>query len=183
LSGDSRTALPIPYLAFYPGIVEQSKLNEEVHFLGASPRSFEAGHPPAYEALAPRRNFAPTSPTALTAFGETASRPLGDIALARSGDKGANANIGLFIPDSTDEQWNWLRSFLTAEKMQELIGDDWREDFWIERIEFEKLRAVHFVVYGILGRGVSSSSRLDSLGKAFAEFIRDVHVPIPVKFF
>lgn len=66
--------------------------------------------------------------------------------------------------------------------MQELIGEDWRDDYWIERIEFGALKAVHFVVYGILGRGVSSSSRLDNLGKGFAEFIRSVHVDIPVKF-
>lgn len=164
-------------------MIEQAQLAEAVHFLGASPTSFEAGHPPAYESLAPRHNFAPTTPVAINSFGETVSRPLGDLVLGRSGDKGANANIGLFIPDSTDEQWDWLRSFLTAEKMQELVGDDWRSDYWLERIEFPQLKAVHFVVYGILGRGVSSSSRLDNLGKAFAEYIRAVHVPIPSKFF
>jgi hypothetical protein len=107
-------------------------------------------------------------------------RPLGDIALARSGDKGANINIGIFVSDS--EQWDWLRSFLTTTEMERLMGTDWKDDFWIERIEFPGLRAVHFVIYGPLGRGVSSSSRLDSLGKAFAEFIRDRHIPIPIQF-
>jgi len=67
--------------------------------------------------------------------------------------------------------------------MEELVGDDWKPEFYIERVEFVHLKAVHFVIYGILGRGVSSSSRLDSLGKAFAEYIRFRHVPIPIKFF
>ena len=63
------------------------------------------------------------------------------------------------------------------------MGDDWKPEFYVERIEFRHLKAVHYVVYGPLGRGVSSSSRLDSLGKAFGEYIRAVHVPIPAKFF
>ena len=47
---------------------------------------------------------------------------------------------------------------------------------------FAELRAVHFVVYGALGRGVSSSVRLDSLGKGFAEWLRAVHAPVPTRF-
>lgn len=44
------------------------------------------------------------------------------------------------------------------------------------------IRAVHFVIYGPLGRGVSTSKLLDALGKGFAGFIRAVHVPIHTKF-
>ena len=74
--------MPKSFLAYYPGLVEQNLLTEEVHFLGADPKSFSAGHPSAYEALAPRRDYAPTSPIALSSFGETKLRPLGDVALA-----------------------------------------------------------------------------------------------------
>jgi len=168
-----RAALPMPYIAYYPGIVEQSILNEEVHFLGSSPASFAAGHPPKYEPLAPRKNYPPTSPVSLTSFGEIVRRPLGDIALARSGDKGANINCGIYV--HTPEEYDWLRTFLTAEKMQEMMDDDWEPHFFVERIEITHLKVVHFVIYEPLGRGVSSiSSRLDSLGKAFGEFIRAV---------
>lgn len=177
---DTRTAIPKSYLAYYPGIIQQDKLTEAVHFLGDTQQSFEVGHPPAYEKLAPRRNYAPTDPKALDTFGETAVRPLGDIALARSGDKGANINIGIFVSGS--EEWDWLRSFLTADQMKKLMGADWQDHYSIERIELPRIKVVHFVIYGPLGKGVSSSSRLDALGKAFAEYIRDKHVPIPVKF-
>jgi hypothetical protein len=156
-------------------------LTEEVHFLDGSNKPFEVGHPSKYEALAPRHNYPPTSPVSISSFGPTVTRPLGDIALSRSGDKGANINIGIFV--HTDEEYDWLRSFLTEKKMEELMGDDWKPEFYVERIEFTHLKAVHYVVYGPLGRGVSSSSRLDSLGKAFGEYIRAVHVPIPAKFF
>lgn len=104
---------------------------------------------------------------------------LGDVALARSGDKGANLNFGVFVPDP--QQWEWLRCYMTAERMRQLTGEDWDESFYIERVEFRRIHAVHFVIYGILGRGVSSSSRLDGLGKGFADYIRDKIVEIPAR--
>jgi hypothetical protein len=64
--------------------------------------------------------------------------------------------------------------------MVELMGEDWSEDYFLERVEFPNIFAVHFVVYGILGRGVSSSTRLDALGKAFADYMRDKVVEVPV---
>ncbi|KAI9743703.1 MAG: hypothetical protein M1818_003019 [Claussenomyces sp. TS43310] len=179
-SGDTRTAIPKTFLAYYPGLIEQSTLNEAVHFCGSASKSFAVGHPPQYEAVGPRDHYETENAVDLGAFGLTIMRPLGDIALARSGDKGANINIGIFV--RREEEWDWLRSFLNVAQMKALMGHDWHPTFHVERIEFEHLRAVHFVIYGPLGRGVSSSSRLDSLGKAFGEYIRDRHIPIPVKF-
>lgn len=51
--------------------------------------------------------------------------PVVDIALGRSGDKGANVNIGLFV--QTNEEWNWPRSLLTRPKLKEMMGSDWQE--------------------------------------------------------
>ncbi|KAF2174885.1 DUF1446-domain-containing protein [Zopfia rhizophila CBS 207.26] len=121
------------------------------------------------------------------------SARLGDIVLARSGDKGGNANVGFFIPTQLPssyppssplyaESWNWLRSFLTIPKLKELMGEDWDPSHYIERVEFPKIYAVHFVIYGILGRGVSGSSRLDGLGKGIGDWLRDRVVEVPVKF-
>ena len=78
--------------------------------------------------------------------------------------------------------WSWFRTFLSRAKFTELMGEDWREEFFLERVEFEGILAVHFVIYGILGRGVSGSTRLDSLGKGFADYIRDKVVDVPVAF-
>ena len=106
--------------------------------------------------------------------------PLGNIVIGRSGDKGPNVNMGLFT--DRPEIWDWLRSFLTLEKMKELVGGDWKPDFKIERVEFPSIYAVHFVIYGILGRGVSSSTLLDNRGKGFTDYIRAKHVDVPEKF-
>lgn len=172
--------MPLPFHTYYPAKVSQDELKESVNFLsedGQIKFSVDAGHPPRYQALGSRDNYESASPVNLETFEPTTQARLGDIALARSGDKGANLNIGLFVRKV--EAWPWLRTFLTRERMKALMGDDWSEDFHIERVEFQNLLAVHFVIYGILGEGVSSSSRLDSLGKGFADFIRDRVVDVP----
>ncbi|KAI3325729.1 DUF1446-domain-containing protein [Xylariaceae sp. AK1471] len=179
---------PVPFLSYFPALVAQSQIQESVNILGRKGEVEErlvVGPPRITEKLAPRENYDPVSPRALSSFRSSRIIPFGDIMLARSGDKGANVNVG-FTPRKTydnAEVWEWLRSFLTRDKLKEMMGDDWQDWFHIERVEFPKIRAVHFVVYGALGRGVSSSARLDSLGKGFAEWLRAVHVPVPVQFF
>lgn len=74
--------------------------------------------------------------------------------------------MGFFVQNS--DEYEWLCTSLTRKKVKVLLGQDWRDDYFIERCEFPGILAVHFVVYGILGRGVSSSTILDSLGKGFA---------------
>lgn len=136
-----------------------------------------AGHPPTFEPLEARKNYDTISPIDLSTLGPTTRMRLGDIALARSGDKGANINLGIFVRSAG--QWDWFRSFMTRERMRALLGKD-DDGYFIERVEFPKLWAVHFVIYGILGRGVSSSTKLDCLGKGFADYVRDKVVQVPV---
>ncbi|KAI1339888.1 DUF1446-domain-containing protein [Xylariaceae sp. FL0016] len=180
-------AKPIPFLGYFPVVVLQSEITESANLLaqdGTTAKSSVAGPPKITEALAPRDDYNPTSPRHLADFGPTKMIPLGDVMLARSGDKGANVNVG-FTPRKafdTLEVWEWLSSFLTKQRLKEMMGDDWQDWFHVERVELTGIRAVHFVVYGALGRGVSSSARLDSLGKGFAEWLRAVHVPVPTVF-
>ncbi|KMU91033.1 hypothetical protein CIHG_08969 [Coccidioides immitis H538.4] len=165
LSLDMRTAIPRPYLAFYPALYPQQALNETVTFLnpsGADDFSIAAGHPSRYEPLEARCNYETDGPCDLCSFGPMKTVRLGDIALGRSGDKGANINIGLFVRSVAS--WDWFRTFMTRERIRELMGQDDR-GYFIERVEFPNLLAVHFVIYGIRGREVSSSTKLDCLAK------------------
>ncbi|KAJ5747943.1 uncharacterized protein N7511_009639 [Penicillium nucicola] len=181
---DMRTAIPRPVLAYYPAIIKQEDLNEEINFIGGSDsiNSFPTGHPPAYEDLPPRQSYdhIPTSEEQALLNSPSRSIRLGDIVLARSGDKGANLNFGLFVTE--EKHWSWLRSYMSRERVRGMLAqdEDWDESFLIERVEFPHIRAVHFVIYGILGRGVSSSSRLDGFGKGFGDFFRDKFVEVPV---
>ncbi|PFH62931.1 hypothetical protein XA68_10984 [Ophiocordyceps unilateralis] len=177
-------AAPTPFMGFYPALIPQSEIEEAVTLLNAGSSGdalrIEVGPPKVTQEPASRENYETTNPLSLDAFGPMTMRPLGDVVLARSGDKGGNVNLGLFV--HTSEQYDWLRSFMTRDKLKALMRKDWRDWYYIERVEMPYIRAVHYVVYGSLGRGVTSSQRLDCLGKGFAEFIRAIWVPIPNKF-
>ncbi|RDA95715.1 hypothetical protein CP533_1125 [Ophiocordyceps camponoti-saundersi (nom. inval.)] len=176
-------ATPTPIVGYFPALVSQTKIQEAVTILNANsptPVRIEVGPPKVTQELAARENYETANPQSLDSFGPKTMRPIGDVVLARSGDKGGNINLGLFV--HTANQYDWLRSFMTRDKLKAMMGKDWSDDYYIERVEMPRILAVHFVVYGPLGRGVCSSQRLDCLGKGFAEFIRAVWVPIPTRF-
>jgi hypothetical protein len=196
-TSDHRTAIPKPYISYYPTIYPQSSLKTSINILRPSESSVNpmcdsipTGPPPNFEALSKRESYETRNPCQLFSLGSTIHARLGDVVLARSGDKGGNANIGFFIPtqlpsaypaDSSlyTASWDWLRTFLTIPKLREMFGESWDDKFYIERVEFPNIMALHFVVYGVLGRGVSGSSRLDSFAKGMGDWLRDVEVDIP----
>lgn len=163
--------------------MSQDEIEEAAHILGPGGKTVETipcTRPPKYEAIEERESYDTANPVPPDSFGPTVSMPLGNIALGRSGDKGSNINCGMFV--DRPEIWEWFRSFLTLDRMKRLIGKDWKDEYRLERVEFPGIFAVHFVIYGILGRGVSSSTLLDNRGKGFTDYIRTKHVDIPEKF-
>ncbi len=99
--------------------------------------------------------------------------PLGRIAGARSGDKGGDANIGVWT--RTDAAYAWLRAELTAARLGELLPEAGE----VTRYELPNLRALNFVLHGLLGQGVAASTRFDPQGKALGEWLRARHLDIP----
>ncbi|NMO93178.1 DUF1446 domain-containing protein [Actinomycetospora sp. TBRC 11914] len=108
--------------------------------------------------------------------GPTTRAPLGTVVGARSGDKGGDANIGVWA--RTDEAYAWLRGFLTVDRARELIGPEAAE-LDIDLYELPNLRALNVVVHGILGDGVASSTRPDPQAKGLGEYLRSRVVDIP----
>ncbi|WP_433555455.1 acyclic terpene utilization AtuA family protein [Pseudonocardia xinjiangensis] len=104
--------------------------------------------------------------------------PLGVVCGARSGDKGGNANIGLWT--RTDAEYAWLRRFLTADKARELLGPE-AADLTIDVWALPNLLALNVVVHGILGAGVASSTRPDPQAKGLGEYLRSRVVEVPVE--
>jgi len=115
------------------------------------------------------------APSASVPAGPTTRAPLGAIFGARSGDKGGNANVGVWARD--DAAYTWLADFLTAERFKELVGE--ARDLEVLRYELPNLRALNFVVVGLLGEGVSSSTRPDAQAKSLGEFLRAKQVDLP----
>ncbi|QLL06613.1 acyclic terpene utilization AtuA family protein [Mycobacterium vicinigordonae] len=123
-------------------------------------------------------NLASAAPAGLPEplpVGPTRRVPLGLIAGARSGDKGGSANVGVWV--RTDEQWRWLAHTLTVELLKELLPEAAELD--VTRHVLPNLRAVNFVIEGILGQGVAYQARFDPQAKGLGEWLRSRHVDIP----
>lgn len=111
--------------------------------------------------------------------------PLGRIAGARSGDKGGSANVGVWIragaSDATgnrsDDQYAWLAHTLTVDKVRELLPET--AGLPVTRHLLPNLRAVNFVIDGILGQGVAYQARFDPQAKGLGEWLRSRHIEIP----
>ncbi|WP_329553539.1 acyclic terpene utilization AtuA family protein [Streptomyces sp. NBC_00696] len=107
--------------------------------------------------------------------GPTARAPLGLVAGARSGDKGGNANVGVWA--RTDEAWRWLAHALTVERFRQLLPET--AELEVTRHVLPNLRALNFVVVGILGEGVAAQHRFDPQAKALGEWLRSRRLDIP----
>lgn len=100
---------------------------------------------------------------------------LREIAYARSGDKGRDANIGLAA--YTPYGYLFLLESLTAEKVQEFF-----KALGVEktvRYELPNLYAMNFVLKGALGEGGSRSLRIDAQGKALGQALLELELLIP----
>ncbi|SCE64336.1 Protein of unknown function (DUF1446) [Micromonospora carbonacea] len=102
---------------------------------------------------------------------------LGEVVGARSGDKGGDANLGVWA--RTDATWAWLRHWLTVERLAELLPET--APLTVERHELPNLRAVNFVIRGLLGQGVAASTRFDPQAKALGELLRSRVVDLPTE--
>ncbi|MEU0579476.1 acyclic terpene utilization AtuA family protein [Streptomyces griseoincarnatus] len=107
--------------------------------------------------------------------GPTTRAPLGRVVGARSGDKGGHANVGVWA--RTDDAWRWLAHELTVERFRELIPE--ARELPVTRHALPNLRALNFVVEGILGEGVAAQARFDPQAKALGEWLRSRHADIP----
>ncbi|HKT01738.1 MAG TPA: acyclic terpene utilization AtuA family protein [Rugosimonospora sp.] len=101
--------------------------------------------------------------------------PLGTVLGARSGDKGGDANLGVWA--RSDAGFRWLRGFLSTQRLRELLPE--AAALPVERYELPNLRALNFVLSGLLGEGVAASTRFDPQAKALGELLRSRVVDIP----
>jgi len=103
--------------------------------------------------------------------------PLGTIAHARSGDKGGDANVGVWARDARNDRAAWLLGFLTPDRVKALLPE--AADLDVEVHPLPNLGAVNIVLHGLLGEGVAASSRFDPQAKAVGEWLRSRHVDVP----
>jgi Acyclic terpene utilisation family protein AtuA len=169
-----------PFGVYWPALVPSALVPCVVH-LDGSP-SFVVEATPGVEPMLP------TPPTvaseaiaseaiALYPSGATERMPLGRVMGARSGDKGGNANIGVWTKNA--ETYEWLRSFLTVERLQTLLPET--SPLKVVRYDLPNLSALNFVIHGILEEGVAASTRMDAQAKGLGEYLRAKHVDVPAE--
>jgi hypothetical protein len=99
--------------------------------------------------------------------------------MGRSGEKSSDSNVGVFVRH--DDEWDWLRTLLSTEKVQELLTEEYTGKP-IDHFEMANIRAVHFLLHDHLGRGYNACSIYDTLAKNVCEYLRSKTVDIPKKF-
>ena len=180
-----RQGLPKPFYEYHSTLIPQTEIQHVVHFEG---KETVIPPPPRTQAFAERQpSQAETEHKFdLVDFGPTEKVPLGSIVYARSEDKGSDCNCGLWIPSSLfpseserEDVYTWLRNLLSIDNVKKLLaaeivpspspnsanGEMWAgsgNPVQIERFELPNLRGVHFLSRGLLDRGVTSSSGIDS---------------------
>ncbi|HWG14738.1 MAG TPA: acyclic terpene utilization AtuA family protein [Streptosporangiaceae bacterium] len=137
----------------------------------ANPASPASPAPPAPPATPTSAAPPATATTATTAV------PLGRMCGARSGDKGGNANIGVWTRDPA--AYPWLRDYLTVDRLRTLIPES--APLEVRRYELPNLGALNFLIAGLLGEGVAASTRPDPQAKGLGEYLRSRTVDVPAQ--
>ena len=161
-----------PYGVYTPALVDRDVVPQHVVILGGERTVVESTTPADVVA---EDIATPSSPGVAVPTGPTIDLPLGTIVGARSGDKGGNANIGVFCRSETE--YVWLEDFLTIDRMRELLPE--AAELEIERWPMPSFLSMNFLIHGILQEGVAASTRQDGQAKSLGEWLRARIVPIP----
>ncbi|MFD8478411.1 acyclic terpene utilization AtuA family protein [Kitasatospora sp. NPDC059673] len=159
-----------PYGVFEARELDAKEVEHLAHLPGGATVTVNS-HQHGVTQLAPTEQQLPPEPEK----GPTRRAPLGLVAGARSGDKGGDANLGVWARDEAG--WRWLAHTLTTERLRELLPETGQ--LTIERHLLPKLRAVNFTIRGLLGEGVAAQARFDPQAKALGEWLRSRHLDIP----
>jgi hypothetical protein len=154
-----------PFGVYWPALVANEEIRHEVVF--ADGRRVRIEPAPAPAAAAMPTPTPPPPPTA-DAVGPRPGELLGDHFGARSGDKGGNANVGVWARHGGG--YAWLQQHLTADALRRLVPE--AAGLRIDRHELPGLVAVNFVIHGYLGEGVASSTAFDPQAKGLGEYLR-----------
>lgn len=107
--------------------------------------------------------------------------PLGSFVHARSGDKGGDANLGLWVvhdgSPAHDARVAWLLDLVTPGFVRDLLPESRGLD--VEVFALPNLGGVNVVLRGLLGQGVAESTRFDPQAKGLGEWARSRYVDIP----
>lgn len=159
-----------PALQHWPALVANRHIAQRIHLKDAEWTVKPGGpYPEIADIPAPMPQIPniPMSPTRKIPFGR--------LFATRSGDKGGNANLGVWA--KTPAAYGFLTQFLSVEKLKNLLPD--MAPYGIERHLLPNLLAVNFYIQGVLGEGVAASFRNDPQAKTLGEYLRAKIIEAP----
>jgi hypothetical protein len=159
-----------PYGVYRPALVPAELVPQHVVLLGRGQAVIDSIAPAGSATVEPA-----AGPAAAAPGGPTIAAPIGRVVGARSGDKGGNANLGVFA--RTDAAWAWLDEFLTTERLRQLLPET--AALTVDRFRLPAIRSLNFVVHGLLQEGVAASTRQDGQAKSLGEWLRARVVDVP----
>ncbi len=171
-----------PYGIYRPAYVDRAEVTETVHLWDGTASVVE---PVETRATQVDPTSAPTpAPTGIAPDAPTSVHPLGTFVHARSGDKGGDANIGLWVgtagspsDELRERRISWLLHLITPESVRALLPE--ARDLPVEIYPLPNLGGVNVLIRGLLGDGVAASTRFDPQAKAVGEWLRSRYVHIP----
>ena len=153
-----------PFGVYWPALVDNEAVHQVAVLADGTRVSIEspttAAGDVSWTAAPYASDVAPTGPVP--------GEPLGLYFGARSGDKGGNANVGIWATDAAG--YAWLATNLTTERISHLLPE--AAGLEVRRYELPNLFAVNFVIVGYLGQGVASSTSFDAQAKGLGEYLR-----------
>ncbi|MET3961709.1 hypothetical protein ABIE44_001643 [Marmoricola sp. OAE513] len=169
-----------PYGIYRPAYVDRSAVTETVHLW--DDRTIEIDGPTELATVTPGADAgAPVEPRLPGSDSPTSVHPLGTFVHARSGDKGGDANVGLWVGGPRDEKRaariGWLLHLITPDAIRTLLPE--AAELAVEVYPLPNLGGVNVLIRGLLGDGVAASTRFDPQAKAVGEWLRSRHVNIP----
>jgi hypothetical protein len=159
---------------YWPALLDQAMLEHTVYHHDGTTETIAppTAHRPGGEVIL-QAEVSVAAPAPST--DELVVASLGEIVHARSGDKGGDANLGVWVRDR--QAWEWLRSTLTVDELRHLLPET--RELVVSRYEMPNLGAVNFLIRGLLGTGATSSLRLDAQAKALGEWLRSRTTKVP----
>jgi hypothetical protein len=170
-------ARPAPYGVFRPEYVDRAAVTHTV--VHADGRREVVPDPTEFAPVDDETGRRP-SPYPAPIDSLTRRLPLGTFVHARSGDKGGDANLGLWVAndgsDKYDARVTWLQKLITPRKVRELLPE--AAELEVDVQVLPNLGAVNVLIHGLLGAGVAASTRFDPQAKSLGEWARArlVHV-------
>ncbi len=164
---------PVPVVRLYSFLIDKALVPLEVDVNGS--RSPVAVHQPVTQE---HKAFAPhaSAGASVGVTGPSITIRIGDLAYARSGDKGDTANIGVVA--RRPEFYDALRRCLRDDVVARLFGHYVKGK--VTRFEVPGVFGLNFLLTQALGGGGIGSLRIDPQGKNFASVLLDLPLEVPV---